>query len=211
MSRFFVIIFILLLAAIGNQGFSAVTIHPERQPLAKFPETIGNWLTVDEQVIEGDAMAILDVDDYVMRTYANEAGDKIGLYVGYFETQQGDKEIHSPDYCVPAAGWQSVERKQLFLPLSGYSSVKIPVNLYLVTKGSQKQLFIWWYQARGRTYASDYLNRFYLLWDAITKHRTDGALVRVNTAVHSDVHGLPSTVTSFINAFFPLLPTYVPN
>ena len=78
-------------------------------------------------------------------------------------------------------------------------------------KGNQRQLYLWWYQGRGRIYANEYMNKLYLIWDAMTKRRTDGALVRVNMPVTSNLDKTLQTQMNFINLFVPMLAEYVPD
>jgi len=37
----------------------------------------------------------------------------------------------------------------------------------------------YWFQQRGRVIDNEFAVKWYLFWDALTKHRTDGALVRL--------------------------------
>jgi EpsI family protein len=55
------------------------------------------------------------------------------------------------------------------------------VNRYVVQKGSDRQLVLYWYQAHGRIVASEYSAKYYLVRDAIRMNRSDGALVRITT------------------------------
>jgi EpsI family protein len=41
----------------------------------------------------------------------------------------------------------------------------------------------YWYEERGRRIASEYWSRWYLIYDAITLNRSDGALVRIVTPI----------------------------
>ena len=61
----------------------------------------------------------------------------------------------------------------------------------------------------GRVVASDYRNRLLLVQDALTLHRSDGALVRVTAPV---LPGNASTdeVAAFIRALFPILTRHLP-
>ena len=52
----------------------------------------------------------------------------------------------------------------------------------MIEKDGVQQDVLYWYQAHGRTFASEYLGKFYLAWDGITKGRTDGALIRITAA-----------------------------
>jgi EpsI family protein len=77
--------------------------------------------------------------------------------------------------------------------------------------GDHRELFLWWYHARSRIYANEYLNKLLMIWDAVTKNRTDGALVRINVPVNPDIEKSLNTGLNFINSFSKLLPEYIPN
>ncbi len=95
--------------------------------------------------------------------------------------------------------------------MKNHNPVKVPINLHLMGKGDQRQLYLWWYCGRGRIYANEYMNKLYIIWDAMTKRRTDGALVRVNMVVNSDLDQTFKAETAFIDLFAPLLSKYIPN
>ena len=57
------------------------------------------------------------------------------------------------------------------------------VNRVVVEKDFERQLILYWYQERGRVVASEYAAKGYLVWDAMTRNRSDGALVRISTPV----------------------------
>jgi Protein of unknown function (DUF3485) len=46
-------------------------------------------------------------------------------------------------------------------------------------KFGQRQLVLYWFQAHGRTVASEYWAKYYLVYDSIRMNRSDGALVRM--------------------------------
>ena len=71
---------------------------------------------------------------------------------------------------------------------------------------------LYWYQSHGRVIASEYSAKFYLVADSIRMNRSDGALVRVITAINP---GESETVAenravAFTQNFLPLLDSYVP-
>ena len=78
-------------------------------------------------------------------------------------------------------------------------------------KGLDRQLYLFWYHGRGRCYASEYWNRIYLIWDALTRKRTDGALVRVNNSVIESPDEALEKQSEFIYSFLPLLKEYIPD
>jgi EpsI family protein len=57
------------------------------------------------------------------------------------------------------------------------------VNRSLMEMGNQRQLVYYWFQQRGRVITNEYVVKWYLFWDALTRHRTDGSLVRLIVSV----------------------------
>jgi EpsI family protein len=166
---------------------------------------------VSEQKIEGRFMEILQVDDYFVRNYRNSKGEIIGLYVGYFKSQREGKGIHSPRQCLPGAGWVPINVTVFHMPMPGHNPENVPVNKFIMGKGLDRQLYLFWYHGRGRVYASEYWNKIYLIWDGLNKRRTDGALIRINNHVMGSSEKALQTQTEFIALFFPLLKEYIPN
>ena len=93
----------------------------------------------------------------------------------------------------------------------GHNPETVPVNKFVMGKGLDRQLYLFWYHGRGRIYASEYWNKIYLIWDGLTRKRTDGALVRVNNPVMGNVEDSLKTQSEFIQLFLPLLEEYIPN
>src|SRR5207253_1445167 len=59
-------------------------------------------------------------------------------------------------------------------------------NRYIIAKGAERQLVLYWYWAHDRAVASEYLAKFYLVADSIRMNRSDGSLVRVTTPLRSE-------------------------
>jgi len=209
--RFILTIIILLVAIALNHYFSKPDISLARKSLSEFPMQLGDWAAISEQKIEGRSMEILQVDDYFVRNYRNPKGEVIGLYIGYFKSQREGKGIHSPRQCLPGAGWVPVNTEVYQMAVLGHNPETVPVNKFVMGKGLDRQLYLFWYHGRGRIYASEYWNKIYLIWDGLTKKRTDGALVRVNSPVKGNTEDALKTQSDFIMLFFPLLKEYIPD
>jgi EpsI family protein len=209
--RFILTILILLAATAVNYYFSKPDISLHRKSLAEFPKELGDWAVVSEHKIEGRSMEILQVDDYITRDYRNSKGEVIGLYIGYFKSQREGKGIHSPRQCLPGAGWAPVNTAVYRMAVPGHNPETVPVNKFIMGKGLDRQLYLFWYHGRGRIYASEYWNKIYLIWDGLTKKRTDGALVRVNNPVIGNTEDALKIQSDFIKLFFPLLKEYIPD
>ncbi len=210
--KFIIVIFVLLVAAALNYYLGKPDISLERKGLAEFPRELGNWTAISDEKIDRQSMAVLQVDDYLMRNYRNSKGEIIGLYIGYFKSQREGKGIHSPRLCLPGAGWVPVNVEVYNLKISGSSNpANAEMNKYVMGKGLNRELYLFWYHGRSRVYASEYWNKLYLIWDGLTKRRTDGALVRVNNPATRNPEKALQTQIEFINLFYPLLKEYIPD
>jgi EpsI family protein len=109
--------------------------------------------------------------------------------------------------CLPAAGWQplTIGRSEV---VSG--ATRVPVNRYVVQKGTDKRLVLYWYQSHGRAVASEYWSRAYLALDALRLHRTDAAMVRVISPIYRDEARAERSAMAFIRALLPMLGTHLP-
>jgi EpsI family protein len=210
-SKFVIVVFVLLAAGALNYYFSQPDISLPRKSLAEFPTSLGDWKAVSDQKMDKQSLAILKVDDYFMRSYRNSKGEVIGLYIGYFKAQNETKGIHSPRQCLPGAGWTPLNTAVYQMAVPGHKPEAAPVNKYVMGKGLERQLYLFWYHGRGRIYASEYWNKIYLIWDGLARKRTDGALVRVNHPITGNTEEALKTQSEFIQLFLPLLKEYIPD
>ena len=75
------------------------------------------------------------------------------------------------------------------------------------------QLVYYWFEGRSRNITNEYMAKWFVFWDSLTRQRTDGALVRLVTFVPegSDIALADQRLVEFIKDFDPLLPAYIPN
>lgn len=160
---------------------------PARKALAAFPMTIGEWSGQRAPDLDAATLQVLGVDDYLSRIYSLSGEPMLSMYVGYYGSQRKGDTIHSPMNCLPGAGWTPLLAEQINLDTG---DGRIDVNRVLIQKGDERQVALYWYQGRGRSVANEYLSKAFLVWDAATRHRTDGALVRVISPIRpSDPSG----------------------
>jgi EpsI family protein len=207
--RFVLTILILLVAAGVNYLFSKPDVSLPRKSLSEFPKILGDWTIVGEQQIDDKTMKILQVDDYIVRNYRNSRGEIVGLYVGYWKSQREGKGIHSPRQCLPGSGWVPIDISVYKVSVKDHNPNSVPVNKFVMGKGLDRHLYLFWYQGRNRIYASEYWNRIYLIWDAITQKRTDGALLRLDNVVTRSPDDSLKTQVEFIQLISPILKEYI--
>jgi EpsI family protein len=210
--RELVIAMVILIAA---GGLLRSVSHGEETPihksLASFPLHIDQWHGT-EQEFESDILQVLKVDDYLLRQYRQEQGTSIGLYVGYYKSMRQGATYHSPKNCLPGSGWYFVDTGKTHLAGVGPHGQPVEINKFVIQKGLDKQLVLYWYQDRGRIITSEYWAKIYMVLDAITKNRTDGAFVRITVPyTHQSEEEILAQGKAFAEQIFPRLQEYLPS
>ena len=178
-----------------------------RQPLHALPYALASWMG-QERPFEDQIVKAVGVSDYTNRVYLERATTPVGLYVGYYASQRTGDTIHSPKNCLPGSGWEPIKSGYATIPIS--SGQDIAVNEYVIQKDQEKELVFYWYQGRGRVIASEYAGKFWMMVDAISHNRTDGALVRVITAMNDGEASAHVRLVGFTQIVFPELEALIP-
>jgi len=175
--RFWSMIAVLLAATAGMGFLSHGEATPPARPLSEFPKQVAGYTSVADIPLDAPTLQVLEPTDYINRFYVNPSGAQVSLFIEYFSTQRTGVTIHSPKNCLPGAGWQPTHAGIYQMKLDDGRSV--PINLYTIQKGLDKQLVLYWYQAHGRVVASEYWGKVYLVYDALRLNRTDASMIRV--------------------------------
>jgi EpsI family protein len=179
----------------------------DRLDLGRLPTTLDSWHGFDLEPLPDDVVTNLGVDDYISRRYEKADAPPVSLYVGYYNSQRQGDVIHSPQNCLPGAGWRPTESGRQVI---GTGDGAVEVNRYVISKGLNRQVVLYWYQGRGRVVANEYANKMLLMLDAARLGRTNGGLVRLMTPVVSTTDAATAEVTAFANTLLPHLPRYLP-
>jgi EpsI family protein len=210
-SRFAVVVVLLAATALFLHARSRREVLPAREPLAAFPYRLGEWTGTDVE-IQQEVLDVLGAGDFLLRVYQDSSRRQpyVDLFLAYFPSQRTGDTIHSPKHCLPGSGWLPVESSRVTLSLPGHSP--FPANRYVIAKGTDRQLVLYWYLAHDRAVASEYWAKFYLVTDSIRLNRSDGSLVRVTTPLRSGetTDAAQARLISFAGKFSPLLDQYVP-
>ena len=158
-------------------------LMPPREPLAQYPDTISGWWGRDVP-IDQETRDVLGDGDFLERNYIREGEPApIDLFIAYFPSQRAGSTIHSPKHCLPGAGWMFDSSRSIDLEDADGRAHR--VGEYVISNGQAKEFVIYWYEAHGRSVASEYRAKVYLVADAMRMNRTDGALVRIITPIRS--------------------------
>lgn len=184
---------------------------PPRHSFNDFPMQVAAW-DGKTSAMEPEYREALRFDDYLLADYRNSAGAALNFYVAYYDSQKKGQSAHSPRTCIPGGGWEITSLRTMEIAGAGSTGAPLTVNRALIQKGDQKQVVFYWFQQRGRILANEYLVKFYLFWDALTRHRTDGALVRLTAPIlpGKSEESADQSLISFAKSVRPLLTAYVP-
>lgn len=211
---------------VALMSFSGFVLHvrgdvdriPYSRPLNQFAMVIGTRAATDIPLNQ-ETLDVLGKGDFLYRMYSGTATAPetlaarapISLFIGYFPTQRTGQSIHSPQNCLPGAGWTFLDSgKTEFTDATGKN---YSVGDYLITDGKGTQEVLYWYQMHGRSIANDYKAKIYTLTDSIEYGRTDAALVRIITSVGQGEsrEQARERAVEFAKQITPTLPAYVPN
>ncbi len=172
---------------------------------------LGGWRG-SRQTLDAIFIEQLKMDDYVLANYVNDAGDSANFYVSWYGSQRKGEAVHSPRACLPGGGWRILDFAQRTLQGITIDGEPLRVNRAIVGQGNQRELVYYWFQQRGRIIDNEFAVKWYLFWDAVTRHRADGAMVRLMTALplSGSESDADRQLTEFASRIAPELPAYVP-
>jgi EpsI family protein len=224
--RFWTVVLLLSTTAVVLHSRGDKDYIPSRQPLSNMPQTIGGWTSQDIPM-DAETLAVLGEGDFLNRAYTSSstlaqtasASDgsqpsplgPVGLFIGYFPTQRTGQTIHSPQHCLPGAGWMFESSR--YTNLRDVNGKNYHVGEYVINNGESRQFVIYWYQAHGRSIANEYRARLHMVADAIRTNRTDGSLVRVITPISpsEQVSSARDRAVLFASQMAPHLTQFIPD
>ena len=206
---------------LASAGYIAHATHaetvPPRQSLSTLPLTVDRWQGREGAPFTSNVMKELGVDDYITRIYTAGGEPFVSLYVGFYASQRQGDTIHSPLNCLPGAGWQPVRQDRAALPVTDANGIgrSITVNQFVIQKGLDTQVVLYWYQSHGRVIASEYTSKMFMVYDAMRLNRTDAAMIRVITPVadsgaEQERAGV-RRAAEFVRQIFPALSGVLPS
>jgi len=188
-------------------------VMPSRQAFEGFPLLHNDWKG-RSIALEPTILETLKLTDYIQADYVRSGEHTpVNLYVAWYGSQKKGASIHSPRSCIPGGGWRIQSLEQRDIPgVQHVNGKPLRVNRALIQKGSTSEIVYYWFEGRGRDITNEYLAKWYMFWDSLTRSRSDGALVRLVVYVPdpSQVAAADQRLEQFARDFYPLLPSYAP-
>jgi exosortase D (VPLPA-CTERM-specific) len=188
-------------------------ITPDRDVFALFPRAIAGW---QGQVIplDPEVETVLGATDYINATYLSPSGTAtVSFFAAWYASQTDGAGIHSPEVCLPVGGWEvfSLDPYAISLPTTRYGDFQ--VNRAVIQKGLSNQLVYYWFDQRGRRMTNDYAAKATVVYDSLTRGRTDGAMVRFTTPIADGESEADADMRlqGFMAEALQRLPTFIPD
>jgi len=183
---------------------------PPRVALASFPVELKNWVGMDVPIPAED-LQTLGAGDFLQRTYKDRTArdSDVDLYLAYLPGRSSG--LHQPQVCLMGSGWSPVESGITTLAFPG--DQPFPANRYLIARGEDRQLVLFWYSARGRrVVARESQMDLHLVLGSLRSNRSDNALIRMNTELQpgEKPEDAERRLLAFAGLVNPLLGNYIP-
>ena len=150
---------------------------------AMIPQQFGEWKldeTVAPIMFSPDVQAGLDkiYNQILNRTYINSQGEQIMLSIAYGGEQSYSMQVHRPEMCYPAQGFQVGEMSKGFIEASG---VNLPVMKLVATQGPRIEPITYWVMMGNSAVRGNMEQHLARLKYGLTGKIPFGILIRVST------------------------------
>ena len=165
-----------------------------------FPRQFGEWRIDDRVPVvlpAPDVQAQLDkiYSQVLARTYVNSRGERVMLSVAYGGDQSDSMQVHRPEICYPAQGFQvlSVQRDEL----NQLAGRDIPVQKVLTRLGNRNEPVMYWIVVGDQVVGTNTEQKLAQLRYGLRGRIPDGMLVRVSS-IHPNNTAAYATQAEFL-------------
>jgi exosortase D (VPLPA-CTERM-specific) len=156
----------------------------EREVFATFPMQIEGWSGNTGNLTQ-DVETVLGADDYFLGEFTSAGATAgVGLFMAFYHDVTDGSGVHSPEVCLPSAGWEVAAWRSRDVRLdTAAGEVVIPVNRTVIQSGTSRQVVWYWFEQHGRRTVSSYALKFYAIYDRLFAGRSDAGIVRLVTPI----------------------------
>jgi EpsI family protein len=172
------------IAAVGMRPTRHTTENGPRINLeAMIPKEFGGWHLIDQGtsvVADPGTQALINkiYNQTLSRAYANSAGYRIMLSISYGGDQSDDLQVHRPEVCYAAQGFEIISEEvgQLATPWG-----QLPIKRVITTQGARKEPVTYWIVVGGKATPAGIRNKLARLTFGLRGTIPDGMLVRISS------------------------------
>jgi len=177
-AKYYLLFALLVVGIVLVYRPGGIAVEADVLDLSSFPMTLGEWVAEDRTLPE-DVLRSLGASDYLLREYRN--GDRnLTLYVTYFDTGHGGL-THNPEKCYTASGWVFLDKKTVAVPGTNQRVLQSTI-----VRGENRQVVLYWYQARTGIITSKWRHVTGVLSKALTGSRTHSLVASISAAADDD-------------------------
>jgi len=166
---------VLLLIGVGVLGARMAHAEVEPEAVQRFQRSldriplelpgpfVGQANALDPSVV-GDSGA----DAWISRTYRDAEGRRVDLYIG--AAVRNRENLHAPNYCMPAQGWEIREQGAVALPEPA-SAPGARARRLVLQRGEALMLVHYWFQMGDRFADHDLEARWLRVQDLLQRRR----------------------------------------
>jgi EpsI family protein len=173
---------------------------------AMIPKTFAGW-TVDTSVVpltpdptQKELLATL-YDQTLSRTYVNAQGQRVMLSIAYGGDQSKQLQLHLPEVCYVAQGFEMVQDRRDEL---GTSFGKVPVKRLVARQNARNEPITYWITIGDKAVMSGIDQKMQRFMYGLSGQIPDGMLVRVSTIDANDA-GAYRVQDRFVNQMLDAL------
>lgn len=204
--RYIVVYLLLGLTALFLQSHETVAV-PVNKPLTDIPTQLDEWTMSAQSRFSPEVLANLKPSDYLFRVYKDSEGNKATLYLGYHSGGPDSGPIHSPKHCLPGGGWFELSEVKRKIQVADGS---LPLVEAVYQHGDQKEMFLYYYQVKGKALTDEYSLKFAEITNSILYNRRDSAFIRVSLQFNGE-HSVAAAVgEDFLKKIYPHIASALP-
>ena len=204
--RYFVVYLLLGLTALFIATHENIEV-PVNKPLTDISTSLDEWTMVGQYHFDAQTLEALKPTDYLYRSYKDQAGNRVTLYLGYHSGGPGSGPIHSPKHCLPGSGWFEISEVKRTIQLAGK---ELPYIQAVYQNDDQKELFFYFFQVKGQVLTNEYSLKIAEITNSIFHKRRDSAFIRISVPFQGDLSEATAVGDRFLASIYPQIASVLP-
>lgn len=166
------------------------------------PERVGQWSvqrTSGVVLPPPDALSDRLYDNLATRVYSGPNSAEVMMLIAYNFKQDGVLQLHRPEFCYPAGGYQLSSTVPVTLALGG--TREIPASAFTAVNATRTEQVLY-FTRLGASFPRRWIDqRLSVLWANLHGEIPDGAMMRVSL-LDTDQQRALEVLRGFLVAFF---------
>lgn len=183
-------------------------IYPRDKLVNEIPLLFSRWKKLQTnvaEVVDPTQQAVLKYlyTETLSANYGNVNKGVVMLSIAYGKDQRDGNDVHQPDLCYPAQGFNVIEQSELTLVLDAHRSIVVK---YMKTqKGLRIEPLIYWTTLGNNVYRGKLQKKFIDFKYSRENLIPDGMIVRVST-IEEDSEIAMASITDFVKDWYASMP-----